>query len=321
LSSSITILGSGPAGSAAALAALREGAPVQLIDRSSFPRHKVCGEFLSPEIELDLTSLGVWDAFLAARPARIERMKLVFGHREKSGRLRQPAWGLSRYAFDSLLRDAALAAGAQPGAEAVAPPEIIATGRSSAETRRGQRLFGFKAHFEGPQDRAVELFFFRPCYVGLNSVESGRTNVCGLAPEDWLRRFEFDFDAALRSSPALAERVAPLTRATRWFSTGPLEFRQRFSADAHQYVAGDALSFVDPFTGSGLSAAIHSGSLAGTAAARRLPVEEYNDVCRAALRTPFEVSSVLRAAICAGCADWLAELIPARALFALTRPR
>ena len=39
-----------PAGCCAALAAAREGADVRITERSQFPRHKVCGEFLSPEI-------------------------------------------------------------------------------------------------------------------------------------------------------------------------------------------------------------------------------------------------------------------------------
>jgi flavin-dependent dehydrogenase len=52
----IHILGGGPAGSAAALAALRQGARngVRVIEKSRLPRHKVCGEFFSPEIGPEL---------------------------------------------------------------------------------------------------------------------------------------------------------------------------------------------------------------------------------------------------------------------------
>src|SRR5438045_637530 len=94
----VLILGGGPAGSSAAIAALRAGCGATLIERSKFPRHKVCGEFFSPEISGELERLGLWDAFFSASPARVRRMKLHFGKREKTCRLPDPAWGLSRFA-------------------------------------------------------------------------------------------------------------------------------------------------------------------------------------------------------------------------------
>ncbi len=316
----ISILGAGPAGSSAAIVARREGRSVRLIEKSKFPRHKVCGEFFSPEIEASLGELGAWDAFLAAAPARIRHMKLHFGRREKVSRLAEPAWGLSRYAFDSLLLDRAVALGAELARGLDSEPAITACGRRVAEARRSQRLFGFKAHFEGPSDDAVELFFFDRCYVGINSVEGGRTNICGLGPEDFLKGFDFDYDAVIAQSPALAARLKPLIRSMRWLSTGPLRFSQNFQSTGTSYLAGDALSFVDPFTGTGLLAAVKTGSLAGVAAARGTPVADYLAECRALLEQPFEVATVLRSAVRSGWADHLAGLIPGRLLFALTRP-
>src|ERR1700722_3581491 len=138
------ILGGGPAGSAAALAALREGGAARVIEKSRLPRHKVCGEFFSPEIEPELERLGAWDAFRAAGPARVRRTVLHFGTRQKSSRLPTPAFGLSRYAFDLMLLDQARAAGAEVMSEAgEESPLIVATGRHAIATPRGRRLFGF----------------------------------------------------------------------------------------------------------------------------------------------------------------------------------
>jgi flavin-dependent dehydrogenase len=103
LPGTVTIMGGGPAGSAAALAARAEGAGVELIEKSRLPRHKVCGEFFSPEIEKELEALGVWDEFLAAGPARIRRMALCFGARVKTAELPEGGWGLSRFVFDAML--------------------------------------------------------------------------------------------------------------------------------------------------------------------------------------------------------------------------
>ena len=127
----IHVLGGGPAGSAAALAALRHGArdaPVRVIEKSRLPRHKVCGEFFSPEIGPELDQLGAWSAFLAAGPARVRRTVLHFGTRQKSSRLPEAAYGLSRYAFDRILLDQARAAGAELASEGESPL-IVATGR------------------------------------------------------------------------------------------------------------------------------------------------------------------------------------------------
>ena len=76
------------------------------------------------------------------------------------------------------------------------------------------------------------------------------------------------------------------------------------------YPAGDALSFVDPFTGSGLLAAVRSGAMAGKAAATGQPVAEYLRDCRASLRQPFQVAGVLRRALEGGWAEKLAPLAP-----------
>jgi flavin-dependent dehydrogenase len=315
----ITILGAGPAGSSAAIAARLDGHPVDLIDKSKFPRHKVCGEFLSPEIEDHLNRLGVWDAFLASAPARIHRMKLHFGRREKLCRLPDPAWGLSRFTFDALLFDRARHLGATILRDPPAKIAIDATGRHAPASTRGKRLFGFKAHFEGPADDAVELFFADHWYVGINAVEAGRTNVCGLAPEHVLAKYDFDFDRLVRESPALTARLAPLTRSMRWISTGPLQYAQKFNI-ADRYLAGDALSFVDPFTGSGLLGGLRTGSLAGTAAVRAIPIPDYLAQCRKILKSQFQIASILRETVSLGWAERLVGLLPGRLLFALTRP-
>jgi flavin-dependent dehydrogenase len=45
----LIVVGGGPAGSAAAITAARNGASVLMLERGRFPRHKVCGEFVSAE--------------------------------------------------------------------------------------------------------------------------------------------------------------------------------------------------------------------------------------------------------------------------------
>jgi flavin-dependent dehydrogenase len=115
------------------------------------------------------------------------------------------------------------------------------------------------------------------------------TNVCGIAPESMLK----ELDALVNSYQPLAERLAKLSRAWKWIATGPLAYERRYEG----LRCGDALGFIDPFTGSGILHALWSGRLAGIAAARGTPVAEYHAQCRRALRRPFAAAAVIRKAI------------------------
>ena len=319
------MIGGGPAGSSAAISALSEGVAVELFEKSIFPRHKVCGEFLSPEIAPLLNHLGVLPDFEALAPARLARIHLAIGASQKRWQLPEPAYGLSRFALDNLLLRRAVAQGAIVRRERCSephPPAIIAHGRKTSAPA-GSRLFGFKAHFSGPLTDAVDLFFFSGCYAGVSAVENAGTNVCGLAPETLLRERNFQIESLFSLCPLFAERLAPLTRTMDWLITGPLIFRNGFGSRPNpgEYPAGDALGFVDPFTGSGILAAIATGAMAGIAAARQSGVETHLTDCRKLMSAQYGMAALFRLAIRSGLAERLAPLVPGRLLFEWTRPR
>ncbi len=58
ISSVITIIGAGPGGCTAAIALSKAGIPCTLVDQSSFPRDKVCGDALSGKVILTLKRLN-----------------------------------------------------------------------------------------------------------------------------------------------------------------------------------------------------------------------------------------------------------------------
>jgi flavin-dependent dehydrogenase len=321
----VHVVGGGPAGAMAAFAALREGAAVRIFEKSAFPRHKVCGEFLSPAILPVLRRAGCEEAFFRLRPAVLRAMRLHFGARVIRHSLQEPAYGLSRYELDHLLLQHAGNAGAEvvheQWSEARGATVVVAGGRRSSAPA-GDRLFGFKAHFSGPVNDAVELYFFKNCYAGVSAIENGATNVCGLAPERTLRSFGFHPGDLLEGYAPLSERLRPLSRTMEWLVTGPLVFSERLSqpADQETYRAGDSLGFIDPFTGSGILNAMLTGELAGLAAARGVSAASYLRDCRRLLRRPFLVSSVFRAIIATGQAGLIGSLVPGRFLFYATRP-
>lgn len=322
----VDVVGGGPAGAMAAMAALRAGAAVRVFEKSTFPRHKVCGEFLSPDILTFLASAGCVDEFLRLEPAVIRRVELLFGPRVVRHPLPRPAYGLSRHALDHLLLGRAAALGAEVVRETWRPghdhrPLVFTSGRR-ARAQAGNRLFGFKAHFRGRSDDTVQLYFFDGCYVGVSAVEGGVTNVCGLAPEPLLRGCGFEPDRVLARCDALSTRTKGLERTIDWLSTGPLvcAWGATELAGGHIYPAGDALGFIDPFTGSGILNAMLTGTGAGRAAATGVPVHAYLATSRRVLRRPFLVSSLFRSLIGRGLAGPMASWVPGSWLFHLTRP-
>src|SRR5262245_17700806 len=59
------VLGGGPAGATAALLLARAGWHVAIVEKSTFPRRKVCGEFISATTLPLLRALGIADSYLA----------------------------------------------------------------------------------------------------------------------------------------------------------------------------------------------------------------------------------------------------------------
>jgi flavin-dependent dehydrogenase len=320
----IRIVGGGPAGSAAAIAALEGAAAVEVLEKSRVPHHKVCGEFLAAETCRVLEEIGVWAGIRSLKPARIERCRLRLGSRVKEWKLPEPAFGLSRRELDQLLLDRAAGLGAKvvrgerwqaSGGSAT----IFAIGRRGGAPK-GARLFAFKSHFEGPADDAVEVFFGRSGYIGISPVENRVTNICGIMPESVLRRYQFRFDDMLSSRRDLAERVRGLTRRMPWLATGPLVFSDISPGESTDcFTAGDSAGFVDPFTGSGILNALLTGRLAGDAASRGQTANDYLSACRKMLHRPFAVSAAFRAILRCGLAEYLAPFVPGRWLYSLTR--
>lgn len=107
----VLVIGAGPAGSVAACALARQGLHVVLVDKHAFPRDKACGDALLPDAlkaldRLELKPQVLAEAVLTSR-LRIYAPDRTFVDLEGEFAC------LPRYLFDNLLREAAVAAGAQ----------------------------------------------------------------------------------------------------------------------------------------------------------------------------------------------------------------
>ncbi|OHV86249.1 NAD(P)/FAD-dependent oxidoreductase [Mesorhizobium sp. ORS 3428] len=117
------VIGAGPAGSSAALALAQRGWAVAIVEKSAFPRRKVCGEYISASNLALLDRLEIGDAWRAEAGPEIRRVGLFSGDADieapmpgaRSGPAAKDGFGraLGRDVLDTLLLDAARAAGAE----------------------------------------------------------------------------------------------------------------------------------------------------------------------------------------------------------------
>jgi flavin-dependent dehydrogenase len=114
----VIVVGAGPAGSSLAARLGRRGIRVALLERKRFPRHKPCGEFMTPECLPALADLGLADKLEELGARRVHGMRLC-GHGAAAagryvpiGSARAPVdhgYAVRRERFDEALLDAARA--------------------------------------------------------------------------------------------------------------------------------------------------------------------------------------------------------------------
>jgi flavin-dependent dehydrogenase len=187
---------------------------VILVEKGTFPRQKVCGEFLSPEGADVLRRLGVWALVERHHPRHIAGFTLTACRQVTQQRLPYPGWGVSRWVLDQLLWEEAVhsgvstrerctvvqvAGGAPHGFTLTVRPAgmpltqiearavLCAAGRQwqprrphqTARHRRERQFVGLKTHVHDvPLGDRVELHTIRHGYCGMVEVTGGETNLC-----------------------------------------------------------------------------------------------------------------------------------------------
>lgn len=288
----VAIAGAGPAGSTLAAVLAARGCSVVLIDRDSFPRDKVCGEFLSYDAIPILERLGIdLNDFPAITRCRIQGRRRMYEFE-----FPLPARGVSRFRLDEML----LRKAADFGAQAWTSCSIgglsstrVVTDRGEVDARvvvgawgrwgrfdsqldrpfvrdRAHRNFGFKRHYRfasGDEKNVISLFPFRRGYLGVSAIEGETINMCGLVHVTRVSRDPRGWNALVddirQGDPKIDEFFRRHEPAQKDFlSSTPVVFRPRAAVENGIFTVGDASGVIDPLTGSGMAMAMQSALLA-----------------------------------------------------------
>jgi len=266
----IEIVGGGLAGLSLGIGLRRRGVPVRIWEAGTYPRHRVCGEFICGVRPKTLHALGIDDLLDDAHELRTASWFLK-DRKVFDINLPLSAKGLSRFTIDQRLAERFEELGGmlrqgerfrQP--EVPLPGTVWASGRIPAKTQ----LLGLKMHvrdFSMEQD--LEMHFAQGGYAGVSWVEDGRVNVCALlkrnpkvkAPrqELFLRYFE------ACGMTELAKRLEASTidqQSHCAISSIPSGYC-RSARDTDQCSVGDQFGMMGPFTGNGMSMAFETSAI------------------------------------------------------------
>jgi flavin-dependent dehydrogenase len=264
----VTLVGGGLAGLSLGLALRRAGVPVELHEAATYPRHRVCGEFIAGLDCATRQRLGL-DPFL--EDARPHREVAWFRHDAELRRqvLPEPALALSRHTLDARLADALREAGgviherSRVTANRESEGFVFCHGR-----RRGRSPWlGLKVHARDlPLAAGLELHLGDRAYVGLCELEDGTVNVSGLfvrRPAFAVRRGNA-LEVSLRAAglAALADRLAAATiDPDSACAVADLAFNPP-RPQPGRVTIGDAWTMIPPFTGNGMAMAFQAAALA-----------------------------------------------------------
>lgn len=286
----IAIAGGGLAGLALGIGLRRHGVEVELHEALAYPRHRVCGEFISGVEPSTLEALGIKECFADAQ--KLESAVWSDGFRQ-IGRMAVRGMGISRWRLDRELGETFQALGGRlVTGSRIQPREglVWAAGRP----RRESPWIGLKCHSRNlPLEADLEMFSGPGGYAGLAKIEDGRVNVCGLFRKKDLPTAKGPelLLATLRGAglQSLAERLesAELDEKSFCGVSGFQTGRQR----GPEFSIGDAANMIPPFTGNGMSMAFESAECALEPALEfskgNLPWSEAADACAKSQRRRF----------------------------------
>ncbi len=291
----VIIIGGGLAGLTSAIHLAQHNFQVLLIEKNSFPKHKVCGEYVSNEVLPYLEYLGFDPFDFGAK--RITNFELTT-HNNKTIKAELPlgGFGMSRYEMDFQLNRLAVKQKVSVLEETVVDVvfendffhvetkssqsftskiTIGAFGKRSNLDLKFQRSFitkkspylGVKIHVSGdfPENK-VALHNFKGGYCGVSKVENDHINLCYITDYNAFKRYK-DIDAfqneVIFKNLALKKLFQNSSaRFDKPLTISQISFETKNPIENHIIMCGDSAGMIHPLCGNGMAMAIRSAQLA-----------------------------------------------------------
>ena len=298
----VAIIGGGLAGLSAAIVLSRKGYKVLVLEKDVYPRHKVCGEYISMESKPFLESLGLRVGTMGLPVISKLQVTDTKGNDVRTI-LPQGGFGISRYMLDDALARLAQQAGAtlltktkadklqqakgiftvSAGAHTYTAKVVCGTwGKRSNIDVKWQRPFitgknkalnnyiGIKYHISYPWPAdVIGLHNFKNGYCGISQIEDGKYCLCYLTTAANLKNCGNDIKRMEREVLMKNEVLEQIFTNAIFDEGFPVTISQ-ISFDKKELVQdgvlllGDAAGMITPLCGNGMSIALHSAKIAST---------------------------------------------------------
>lgn len=291
----VAIIGGGLAGLTSALHLSKCNKRVLLIEKNEYPKHKVCGEYISNEVLPYLNSLGIDPVKEGAK--EIDQLELsTVKSKTIRGELPLGGFGMSRYFLDELLAKKALENNVvihQDTVEKISFEDhhfLIYTKKKQMYTGRvaigafGKRsnldvqmnrkfiqrkspYLAVKTHVKGVfPDNLVALHNFKGGYCGVSKVETNAINVCYIVNFSSFKKYknieDFQKQVVLKNDHLrkIVTHTSPIFEKPLTISQ--ISFKTKKPVEDHILMCGDTAGMIHPLCGNGMGMAIRSAQIA-----------------------------------------------------------
>jgi flavin-dependent dehydrogenase len=299
----VIIIGGGLSGLIAGIQLRKAGIPCAIIEKKSYPLHRVCGEYISNEATPFLKKHGLFPSqfspphinefMLTSITGKLSRMPLELG-----------GFGISRFSFDFFLYQKAKQIGVEffvnteaTSVEFDANKFFVTTDnqkfecdvvigafgkrskldiflkRSFIEKRSPYVGIKYHARADHPSNQ-VALHNFNGGYCGVSTVEDGIVNICYLSARESLKKYgsveEMEKNVLFQNPQLrnLFENADFLFKKPEVINE--ISFETKLPVENHILMAGDSAGMITPLCGNGMAMAIHAGKISAEIISRFL---------------------------------------------------
>ncbi len=283
----VGIIGAGLAGMSLALQLSRAGKKVLLAEQGTYPRHKVCGEFLSMESLGFLERLGI-----PLSQMNLPQINKLVLSSEKGAETRANldvgGIGISRFMLDDLLcdlvkqedityldqskvEDASVNSMHINGQQYNCDLVVASYGKyppsyAGGVPKKTRNFVGVKYHikYDHPSDE-IALHSFQGGYCGMSKIEEDVSCLCYLIDSSLIRA-EGGIAAVEEAVLWKNNQLKKIWKGAEFIFNKPLtisniQFSRKALFDHNFLFVGDAAGAISPLSGNGMSMALHGSKI------------------------------------------------------------